>query len=200
MCSLRESICEDQQIFSVQQKMQLLRKDKGRTCPFRSGIYLQLRIPGRQGYQRSSQYPRGRAADPSECIAGGSVDILRAAVNKNCPFPGKRTGGRPGIACECSVYKDCRTGSPHFLAQRKWWEYVTQSGLCVVCPVVENTAADALHIRVKADSFVGIAMCEQLKTMDLKNRYFRKKGSLSYGMIQEITDAVQSIFDYYPYE
>ena len=78
--------------------------------------------------------------------------------------------------------------------------FFNQSGLCVVCPVVENTAADALHIRVKADSFVGIAMCEQLKTMDLKNRYFRKKGSLSYGMIQEITDAVQSIFDYYPYE
>jgi len=77
--------------------------------------------------------------------------------------------------------------------------FFNKTGLSIVCPVVKKAAEDALHIPVQSDAVQGTALCEQLKTMDLERRHFRKTGSISYVQIQEITDAVQSIFDYYPY-
>ncbi len=77
--------------------------------------------------------------------------------------------------------------------------FFNQTGLCIVCPVISEASSDALHIKVKAGDLEGFALCEQIKTIDLVKRRFRKRGSLSFAQIQEITDAVQSIFDYYPY-
>ena len=78
-------------------------------------------------------------------------------------------------------------------------DFFNQTGLAVVCPVVRQAPEDALHIPVATDSFSGTALCEQLKTLDLNKRYFKKLASLSFSQIQEITDAVQSIFDYFPF-
>ena len=78
-------------------------------------------------------------------------------------------------------------------------DFFNRSGLSIVCPFVQSASEDALHIPVETKDRSGIALCEQLKTIDLARRHFRKKDRLNYPQIQEITDAVQSIFDYYPY-
>ncbi len=51
-------------------------------------------------------------------------------------------------------------------------EFFNQSGMSVVCPLGDNAGPDALH---------------------------RKISGISYEQIQDISDAVQGIFDYYPY-
>lgn len=78
-------------------------------------------------------------------------------------------------------------------------DFFNETGLSVVCPVMEKAEPDALHVLVGTNQFMGVVMCEQLKTLDLNKRYFRVVDRLSYSEIQQISDIVQSIFDYYPY-
>ncbi len=44
----------------------------------------------------------------------------------------------------------------------------------------------------------GIVLCEQLKILDLRVHGYKKTGELKIDSIMDITDAIQSIFDYYP--
>lgn len=78
-------------------------------------------------------------------------------------------------------------------------DFFNRSGLAVLCPVMKDVSEDALHIPVHMPDLEGTAMVEQLKTFDLNKRVYQKIGRLSYDQIQNITDAVQGIFDYYPY-
>lgn len=75
-----------------------------------------------------------------------------------------------------------------------------RTGMSIVCPVVEHAFEDALHIPVQSGRIQGIALCEQMISMDLSARFYRNCGKINYMQIQNVTDAVQAIFDYYPYE
>lgn len=75
-----------------------------------------------------------------------------------------------------------------------------RTGMSIVCPVVDNTFEDALHIPVQTGRVQGTALCEQIISMDLSARFYRNCGKINYMQIQNVTDAVQAIFDYYPYE
>ena len=78
-------------------------------------------------------------------------------------------------------------------------EFFNRSGMIVACPVTGSAPADALHIPVEAGSFSGIALLEQLKSLDIRRRHFSRVGIIDFGQIQNISDAVQGIFDYYPF-
>ena len=78
-------------------------------------------------------------------------------------------------------------------------DFFNQTGLCVVCPVTAAEEEDPLHIRVTFGNTEGTVLCEHLKTMDLKKRHYRTCGTLELCQIQDVSDAVQAIFDYYPY-
>ena len=69
----------------------------------------------------------------------------------------------------------------------------------VVCPLRENAVPDALHIGVTSEAYTGMALIEQLRSLDLQARHYRKVSCISYEQIQDISDAVQGSFDYYPY-
>lgn len=77
--------------------------------------------------------------------------------------------------------------------------FFNQSGLCILCPVISDAPEDALHIQIQTEKDTGVALCEHLKTLDLARRHYRKLGTIPFAQVQEITDAVQSIFDYYPF-
>ena len=66
----------------------------------------------------------------------------------------------------------------------------------VLCPIVQDTFLDPLHIKVEADDVNGIVMCEQMRLLDLRYRGYKKIGRINYLDIINITDAIQSIFDY----
>ena len=77
-------------------------------------------------------------------------------------------------------------------------EFFNKCGLIIACPVVKNALPDALHIEIKSDDYTGIALIEQLKSLDIKSRHYQTISEISFEQIQNISDAVQGIFDYYP--
>lgn len=66
----------------------------------------------------------------------------------------------------------------------------------MLCPVVNDTFIDPLHIKIEANDVKGIVMCEQVRLVDLRYRGFSIIGRITYADIIDITDAIQSIFDY----
>ncbi|MCD8395799.1 MAG: type II toxin-antitoxin system PemK/MazF family toxin [Lachnospiraceae bacterium] len=78
-------------------------------------------------------------------------------------------------------------------------DFFNRSEQVIVCPIQENAAADPLHIPVAWSDTEGIVLCEQLKLLDLRVRGYKKMGELKIESIMDITDAIQGIFDYYPY-
>ena len=71
-----------------------------------------------------------------------------------------------------------------------------QTGLAVVCPVLYDVDDAALHIRVQGKEKCGVAICEQLKTLDLNARGFSKLDEVVLSDVMEVSDAIQGIFDY----
>lgn len=78
-------------------------------------------------------------------------------------------------------------------------EFFNQSGMAVVCPLRDSAEPDALHIEISCEAYTGTALLEHLRSLDLQARHYRRISSISYEQIQDISDAVQGIFDYYPY-
>ena len=66
----------------------------------------------------------------------------------------------------------------------------------MVCPVTDDCPDSFLHIEVKYNGTEGTVLCEQVRMIDLRKRGFTKIGRLQMPDLMNITDAIQSIFDY----
>ena len=77
-------------------------------------------------------------------------------------------------------------------------DFFNQSGFIIACPLAANTFPDALHIPVLADNYNGTALLEHLRSLDIRSRFYSHIGTLPFEQIKEISDAVQSVFEYYP--
>ncbi len=66
----------------------------------------------------------------------------------------------------------------------------------IVCPISKDQQETALHIPIETSEIKGTVWCEQLKLLDLRVRGFSKVSELKYEDMMNITDAIQSIFDY----
>lgn len=77
--------------------------------------------------------------------------------------------------------------------------FFNRAEMAIVCPIRLQSQSGPLHIYVETDEIKGFAECEQLRLLDLRLRGYRKTGELSIAAIMDITDAIQGIFDYYPY-
>lgn len=75
-------------------------------------------------------------------------------------------------------------------------DFFNQTGEIIGCPVFQDSSASPLHIKIRTDSTEGYVQCEKLALIDLNVRDFSKTGRISMTDIIEITDAIQSIFDY----
>lgn len=76
--------------------------------------------------------------------------------------------------------------------------FFNQSEQAICCPVAAVARPDPLHISVATEEIQGVVMCEHMKLLDLKIRGYKKISSIAYDELVDITDAIQSIFDYYP--
>lgn len=78
--------------------------------------------------------------------------------------------------------------------------YFNRTEQIIACPVLKNASEDPLHIPIIAKNLQGgIVLCEQMKLLDLRVRGYKKLTELKIEDIMNITDAIQSIFDYYPF-
>ena len=78
-------------------------------------------------------------------------------------------------------------------------DFFNRSGIAVVCPVRKEAFEDALHIPVETPVFKGTALLEHIKSIDLQARFYSKITEIPFEQIQDISDAVQSIFEYFPF-
>ena len=78
-------------------------------------------------------------------------------------------------------------------------DFFNRSGIAVVCPVRKEAFEDALHIPVETPVYKGTALLEHIKSIDLQARSYSKITEIPFEQIQDISDAVQSIFEYYPF-
>ncbi len=77
--------------------------------------------------------------------------------------------------------------------------YFNQTEQIIACPVLNKASEDPLHIPIIAIDVQGVVLCEQMKLLDLRVRGYKKLTELKIEDIMNITDAIQSIFDYYPF-
>ena len=74
--------------------------------------------------------------------------------------------------------------------------FFNQSEQAVVCPILPNSTGDPLHIEITTEELCGFVLCEQLKLVDLRYRGYKLLSRIKYADVMNITDAIQSIFDY----
>lgn len=75
-------------------------------------------------------------------------------------------------------------------------DFFNTSGEIIGCPIYQKSTLSPLHILVSAEEMEGYVECEKLKLLDLKARGYMKVDRISVGDLINITDAVQSIFEY----
>ena len=75
-------------------------------------------------------------------------------------------------------------------------DFFNQTGEIIACPIFSKGVEGPLHIKVKTDKTEGYVQCEKLALLDMNVRGFSKVDRIAMSDIINITDAVQSIFDY----
>ncbi len=74
--------------------------------------------------------------------------------------------------------------------------FFNQSGKAVVCPIRKEVLEGPLHLPVKNELVDGLILCEQVRYLDLSQRFFSKICSIPYFDVMDLSDAVMGIFDY----
>ncbi len=82
---------------------------------------------------------------------------------------------------------------PVFVASKNFFN---QSGEIIGCPTLRASTESPLHIYVEMDENKGYIQCEQMKMLDLRVRGYKKIDRVKLADIINVTDAIQSIFDY----
>ena len=73
--------------------------------------------------------------------------------------------------------------------------FFNETEQAIVCPIVQDTFLDPLHIEIKTDKMNRIVMCEQMRMIDLQYRGYKTVERINYSDIINITDAIQGILD-----
>ncbi len=71
-----------------------------------------------------------------------------------------------------------------------------KSGKIIGCPINTDSTASALHIEVQTEKTNGYVYCENMTLLDMTIRRYSIKDHIHMPDIIDITDAIQSIFDY----
>ena len=75
-------------------------------------------------------------------------------------------------------------------------DFFNQTGEIIACPISNHSSKSPLHIFIRTLTMTGYAQCEKLSLLDMNVRGYTIIDSLSMNSIINITDAIQSIFDY----
>ena len=91
------------------------------------------------------------------------------------------------------VLKVEKIKDPVFVASKNFFN---QSGEIIGCPILGESTESPLHIYVEMDENKGYIQCEQMKMLDLRIRGYKIIDRVKRADVINVTDAIQSIFDY----
>ena len=75
-------------------------------------------------------------------------------------------------------------------------DFFNKTDTIIGCPIERDSFEDALHMRIQGDEISGVVLCEHMRLFDMNVRGYTKIDRVKYEEIIDITDAIQSIFDY----
>ena len=75
-------------------------------------------------------------------------------------------------------------------------DFFNSSGAVIGCPVIKDSIAGPLHIWMSVEDNEGYIQCEKLALLDLSVRRYKRIGRLPLAEMINISDAIQSIFEY----
>ncbi len=75
-------------------------------------------------------------------------------------------------------------------------DFFNQTGEIIGCPVYKSGQSGALHIKIETEEVTGYVQCEKMALLDMNKRGYSKLDRIHISAIIDITDAIQSIFDY----
>lgn len=75
-------------------------------------------------------------------------------------------------------------------------DFFNASGEIIGCPIYSVSSKSPLHIPVLTEEVIGEVQCEKMALLDLTVRGYKKIDHIELADIINITDAIQSIFDY----
>ena len=68
-----------------------------------------------------------------------------------------------------------------------------ESGKAIVCPIIEGSTSVTLSFPIDDGRYV---LCDSIRLLDIESRGYTQKGRIPLAQIIQITDRIQSIFDY----
>ena len=75
-------------------------------------------------------------------------------------------------------------------------DFFNSSGEIIGCPIVKDSMPGPLHIWVQTEEVQGYVQCEKLALLDLTVRGHKRIDRLPFSETINISDAIQSIFEY----
>lgn len=75
-------------------------------------------------------------------------------------------------------------------------DFFNASGAIIGCPIIKDSIAGPLHIWMATKENEGYIQCEKLALLDLVVRGYNKIDRLSFPEMMNVSDAIQSIFEY----
>lgn len=75
-------------------------------------------------------------------------------------------------------------------------DFFNTSGQIIGCPIIYNSNAGPLHIWMTTENTEGYIQCEKLALLDLSVRGYKKVDRLPVSEMINVSDAIQSIFEY----
>ena len=75
-------------------------------------------------------------------------------------------------------------------------DFFNTSGEIIGCAIIKNSIPGPLHIWMSTEENEGYIQCEKLALLDLSIRGYKKVGRLPIPEMINVSDAIQSIFEY----
>ncbi len=75
-------------------------------------------------------------------------------------------------------------------------DFFNSSGEIIVCPIIRDSEAGPLHIWISTSKNEGYVHCEKPTLLDLSVRGYKVTDRLTLYELMNISDAIQSIFEY----
>lgn len=75
-------------------------------------------------------------------------------------------------------------------------DFFNTSGEIIGCPIIRDSNQGPLHIWTSTEDAEGYIQCEKLALLDLSIRGHKKIGRLPVAELMNVSDAIQSIFEY----
>lgn len=75
-------------------------------------------------------------------------------------------------------------------------DFFNASGEIIGCPIINPSQPGPLHICMSTENTEGYIHCEKLALLDLSIRGYKKTGRLPTFEMMNVSDAIQSIFEY----